>query len=74
MSKEVLLKKFNSNLLAEATQNLLRKYNIKSIIKVEGGIDFRGALGDNYGADLYVLEKDYKEAMNIINGGDFLEE
>ncbi|HNP79291.1 MAG TPA: DUF2007 domain-containing protein [Candidatus Pacearchaeota archaeon] len=74
MSKEVLLKKFNSNLLAEATQNLLRKYNIKSIIKVEGGIDFRGALGDNYGADLYVLEKDYKEAMNIINGDDLLEE
>jgi hypothetical protein len=67
MTKEILLKKFNSNMLAEATQNLLKSYNIKSIIKVEGGIEFRGALGDNYGADLYVSEKDYKEAIQIID-------
>jgi len=66
MEKEILLKKFNSNLLTEATQNLLKSNGIVSIIKVEGGIEFRGALGDSYGADLYVLEKDYKRAKQII--------
>jgi len=66
MGKEILLKKFNSNLLTEATQNLLKSNGIVSIIKVEGGIEFRGALGDSYGADLYVLEKDYKRAKQII--------
>ena len=66
MEKEILLKKFNSNLLAKSAQNLLKKYGIASILKVEGGIEFRGALGDSYGADLYVLEKDYKKAKQII--------
>ena len=66
MGKEILLKKFNSNILTEATQNLLKSNGIVSIIKVEGGIEFRGALGDSYGADLYVLEKDYKRAKQII--------
>jgi len=66
MGKEILLKKFSSNLLTEATQNLLKSNGIVSIIKIEGGISFRGALGDSYGADLYVLEKDYKRAKQII--------
>jgi len=66
MKKEILLKKFNSNLLAEAAQNLLKSYSIASYLKVEGGIEFRGALGDSYGADLYVLEKDYKRAKEIV--------
>jgi len=66
MEKEILLKKFNSNLLTEAAQNLLKSNGIVSIIKVEGGIEFRGALGDSYGADLYVLKKDYKRAKQII--------
>jgi len=62
----ILLKKFNSNLLVEAAQNLLKSNGIASTIKVEGGIEFRGALGDSYGADLYVLEKDYKRAKQIV--------
>lgn len=66
MGKEILLKKFNSNLLAESVQGLLKSYGITSIIKVEGGVEFRGALGDSYGADLYILEKDYKRAKEII--------
>ncbi|MFA4998562.1 MAG: DUF2007 domain-containing protein [Candidatus Paceibacterota bacterium] len=66
MEKEVLLKKFNSNLLAESVQILLKSCGIASIIKVQGGIEFRGALGDSYGADLYVLEKDLKRAKEII--------
>jgi len=66
MGKEILLRKFNSNLLTEATQNLLKSNGIVSIIKIEGGIQFRGALGDSYGSDLYVLEKDYKRAKQII--------
>ena len=66
MEKEILLKRFNSNLLAEAAQNLLKSYGITSYLKIEGGIEFRGALGDSYGAKLYVLEKDYKRAREII--------
>lgn len=66
MGKEILLKKFNSNLLAESAQGLLKNCGIASTIRVEGGIEFRGALGDSYGADLYVLEKDYKRAKEII--------
>lgn len=66
MTKQILLKKFNSNILAETVQNLLKSYDIKSIIKIEGGVEFRGALGDSYGADLYVLEKDCKKAIEII--------
>jgi len=68
MEKEILLKKFNSNILAETAQNLLKSCGIPNTIKIEGGIEFRGALGDSYGADLYVLEKDYKEAIQIIEG------
>ncbi len=66
MAKQVLLKKFGSNLLAEAAQNLLKSRGIPSLIKVTGGIEFRGALGDSWGADLWVLEKDFKKAKEII--------
>ncbi len=67
METEILLKKFNSNILAEAAQNLLKSHGIESTIKIEGGASFRGALGDNYGADLWVLEKDFQRAEEIIN-------
>jgi len=66
MGKEILVKKFNSNLLAESIQSLLKSHGIASTLRVEGGIEFRGALGDSYGADLYVLEKDYERAKKII--------
>ena len=68
MEKGILLKKFNSNISAETAQNLLKSCGILSTIKIEGGIEFRGALGDSYGADLYVLEKDCKKAIQIIEG------
>lgn len=54
-------------MLAEAAKILLKSYGIESMIKVEGGIDFRGAMGDSYGADLYVLEKDLQKAQAILN-------
>jgi len=60
------LKRFNSNILAETVQSLLKSNGIASVIKVEGGVEFGWALGDSYGADLYVLEKDYKRAKEII--------
>ena len=67
MAKETLLKRFNSNTLAETAQNLLKSYGITSFLKVEGGVRFRGDLGDIYGADLYVSEKDYEKAKEIIS-------
>ena len=69
-NKEVLVKKFNSNMLAEAAKILLKSYGIESYIKVEGGIDFRGAMGDSYGADLYALEKDLQKAKAILDNED----
>jgi len=67
MEKEVLLKKFNSNMLAEAAQQLLKSHGLASVIKVRGAVAFRGFLGDNYGADLWVLERDFEKAKKIIN-------
>lgn len=66
MEKEKLLKRFNSNLMAEAIKNMLKSYGIESMLKVEGGIDYRGAIGDSYGASLYVLDKDYQKAKEIL--------
>ena len=65
-NKEIRIKKFNSNTIAEAARNLLKSHGIESIIKVEGGIEFQGALGDSYGADLYVLDRDYEKAKEIL--------
>ncbi len=65
-NKDVKVKNFNSNMLAESAKNLLKEHGIESIIKVEGGIEFQGALGDSFGADLYVLDKDYEKAKEII--------
>jgi len=66
IGKEILLKKFNSNISTETAQSLLKSNGIVSIIKIVGGIQFRGELGDSYGSDLYVLERDYERAKQII--------
>jgi hypothetical protein len=66
-NKEIKVKRFNSNTMAETARGLLKRYGIESMIKVEGGVEFQGALGDSFGADLYVLDKDYEKAKSILD-------
>lgn len=62
-----LVKKFNSNMIAEAARNLLKENGISSVLKTEGGIEFFGALGDSWGASLYVAEKDFQNASELLS-------
>lgn len=66
MGKLVFLKSFNSIILAEFARNLLKYHNINSIIK-NSGVEFPGDLGDGFGGELYVLEKDYEKAKEILD-------
>ncbi|MFA5021482.1 MAG: hypothetical protein WC508_00160 [Patescibacteria group bacterium] len=62
----ILFKKFDSISEAELAKNILIKKGIKSFIE-KGGLQFPGDSGDMYGADLYVLTKDLKQAEEILN-------
>lgn len=66
MGKLVFLKSFNSIILAEFARNLLKSYGINSMIK-NSGVEFSGDLGDGFGGELYILEKDYKKAKEILD-------
>lgn len=66
MNKLIFLKSFNSIILAEFARNLLKSHNINSIIK-NSGVEFPGDLGDSFGGELYVLEKDYEKAKEILD-------
>jgi len=66
MPKEILLKSFPSNTLAEIAQNFLKSYEIISFFKA-GGLGFKEYKGDSNEADLYVLEKDYQRAKDLLD-------
>jgi len=66
MPKEILLKSFPSNTLAEIAQNFLKSYGILSFLKA-GGLGFKEYKGDSNEADLYVLEKDYQRAKDLLD-------
>jgi len=61
----VKLKRFSSICEAELAKSLLESFGIKSIIK-NSGIQFSGDLGDGYGADLFILQKDFDRANEIL--------
>jgi len=63
--KQVCIKRFNSIAEAELAKNLLEKHGIIAMLKNKG-LEFPGDLGDSYGADLFVTEKDLKEAREIV--------
>src|SRR3989344_2084334 len=62
----VFLKFFNSTTEAELAKNLLEIQGIITIINKKG-VEFPGDMGDSYGADLLVSEKDFKKAKIILN-------
>lgn len=59
------IKFFNSIVEAELAKNLLKEHNIESISQ-KRGVEFPGSLGDSYGADLFVNEKDVETAKEIL--------
>jgi hypothetical protein len=65
MNDPILLKRFSSIMEAELAKSLLESQNINCIIK-NAGLKFVGDLGDGYGADLFVLEKNIEKAKKIL--------
>ena len=61
----VKIKFFTSIVEAELAKNILQENGIKSIVQ-KRGVNFPGDLGDSYGADLFVAEKDMEEAKKIL--------
>ena len=61
-----IVKNFPSRISAEQAQGYLRKHDIESIIQASD-IMFGASGGDFvHGADLYVLEKDYQKAHELV--------
>lgn len=65
MDDFVLLKHFNSIALAKLAKNMLEVKRVKSVLR-NTGLEFPEDLGDSYGADLYVPEKQFKKAKEIL--------
>ena len=59
------LKNFNSIAEAELAKNILKGHGIESWVQKKG-INYPGDLGDSFGAELFVNEKDAKEAKNLL--------
>ncbi|MCX6702270.1 MAG: hypothetical protein NTW60_00105 [Candidatus Wolfebacteria bacterium] len=64
--KEVLVGSFNSIAEGELAKNLLLGHGIKCLFQ-KRGLEFPGDLGDSYGADLFVLEKDAQKAKKVMD-------
>jgi hypothetical protein len=61
----IKIKFFNSIIEARLAGNLLKEYGIKNLVK-ERGLKFPGDLGDSYGAELFIAEKDAERAREIL--------
>lgn len=61
----IKIKTYNSIMEAELAKNLLKECGIESMVE-KRGIEFPGDMGDAYGAELYVSEKNSKKAMEIL--------
>ena len=59
------IKFFNSIAEAELARNLLKKSGIESLVQ-RRGMEFPGDMGDSYGGDLFVAEKDTEKAKKIL--------
>ena len=56
---------FNSIALAQLAGNRLRENGIENWVQ-KRGVQFPGDLGDSYGAELFIAEKDFKKAAEIL--------
>lgn len=61
----IKIKFFNSIAEAQLIGNLLESCGVKNLVK-KRGLEFPGDLGDFYGADLFVAERDVKKAKEIL--------
>ena len=59
------IKSFNSITEAELVKNILKENSIEGWVQ-KGGIKFPGDMGDSYGAELSVAEKDVAKAKEIL--------
>jgi len=59
------IKFLNSIAEAELIKNLLKEHGINASVQ-KRGLQFPGDLGDSYGADLFVPEKDLERAKDIL--------
>lgn len=65
--KQVCIKNFSTEIEAELAQNMLEARGIKSVIQRGGyGAGAGPAASGVLGADLFVLEKDFEEAKNLL--------
>lgn len=65
MHNMIKIKFFNSIAEAELAGNLLLSQGIKNMVQ-KRGLRFPGDLGDSYGADLFVHERDAGRAREIL--------
>ena len=61
----IKIKFFNSITKAELAGNLLKSNSIESSVN-RLGIEFPGDRGDSFGAELFVDEKDFNKAKEIL--------
>lgn len=57
---------FNSIAEAELTKNLLKEHGVEAFVERKG-VEFPGDLGDSYGAELRVAERDAEKAEEVLN-------
>lgn len=61
----IKIKFFDSIVGAQLAGNLLKEHGVKNWVQKKG-LNFPGDLGDSYGAELFVLEKDVEKAKEIL--------
>jgi len=65
----IKIKFFNSIMDAQLASNLLKEHGVKNWVQ-KRGLNFPGDLGDSYGAELFVLEKDVEKVKEILEIND----
>ena len=65
----IKIKSFNSIIKAQLEGNLLKAHGIKNWVQKKG-LEFPGDLGDSYGAELFVSEKDAERAREILEADE----
>jgi hypothetical protein len=62
----ILFKRFSSIPEAEMAKDLLAQQGIKSFVQ-KGGLQYPGDSGDIYGASLFISQKDFDQAKDILS-------
>jgi len=61
----IKIKFFNSIVEAQLSGNILKECGIENLVQ-KRGLEFPGDLGDSFGAELIVAEKDAEKAREIL--------